>query len=69
MVENEFEAGIGSGTANGVAFVPAKDIVFIADTLPETIEPIRMPTPSVTTRNAEAIIFRRRAQLNKSCTC
>src|SRR5271170_274622 len=67
--ENELADGMGSGTARGVALVPANDNVFIAETLPETTEPIRMPTPSVRTTKKDAKIFRRRAQTNNSLTC
>src|ERR1700722_18522586 len=68
--ENDAEDGIGSGNFSGVAFVPANaDIAFIADVRPDTIEPIRMPTTSVRTRNADARSLRRRAQLKISRTC
>src|ERR1700744_5597031 len=68
--ENDADAGTGSGTFSGVALVPANaDIAFIADVRPETIDPIRIPTTSVRTRNAEASSFRRRAQPKISRTC
>ncbi len=69
MEANEAPEGIGSGTASGVALVPAKENAFIAETRPETTEPIRMPTVSVSATNAEAKILRRRAQSNNSFTC
>src|SRR5258706_4295658 len=67
--ENEDAEGIGSGTASLVAFVPAKENVFIAETRPETTEPIMMPTTSVHATKKEARILRRRAQSNNSFTC
>src|SRR4029077_4559889 len=69
MEANEAPEGIGSGTASGVALVPANEKVFIAETRPETTEPMRMPTVSVSATNAEAKILRRRAQSNNSFTC
>jgi hypothetical protein len=69
MDANEFEDGIGSGTARAVAVVPANPKFFIAETRPETTDPIRMPTPSVNITNTDTTILRRRAQLKSSFTC
>src|SRR5260221_12702426 len=68
MAETDAEEGMGSGTASGVALVPAKVNVFIAETRPETTEPIIMPTVSVSATNTEAKILRGRAQANNSFT-
>src|ERR1700730_494005 len=67
--EKELEEGIGSGTANGVALVPANAVFFTADTRPETTDPIMIPTNSVRHTKNAAIIFLRRAQLKISFTC
>jgi hypothetical protein len=61
--EKELDDGIGSGTANGVAFVPANVELFTADTRPETTEPIIIPTNKVKATKNAAEIFLRRAQL------
>jgi hypothetical protein len=66
---NELDAGIGSGTVSGVALVPANIPDFIAETRPDTTEPINMPTASVKATNTVASIFRRLAQVNNSLTC
>src|SRR6266436_5703137 len=65
----ELDDGIGSGTARAVAVVPENPILFIAETRPETTDPIRMPTASVNATNTAASILRRRAQLKSSLTC
>src|SRR2546429_2740470 len=64
----ELDVGIGSGTARAVAVVPENPILFIAETRPETTDPIRIPTASVNATNTAASILRRRAQLNISFT-
>ena len=46
MVEKEAAEGMGSGTVSFVAFVPPKDAL-VADTRPETRDPIKMPTTNV----------------------
>jgi hypothetical protein len=61
--EKELDDGIGSGTASGVALVPANAALFTADTRPETTDPIIIPTNSVKATKNAAIIFLRRAQL------
>src|SRR5882757_9660943 len=66
---NEFDAGIGSGTAKAVAEVPANPRLFIAETRPETTDPIRIPTARVSATNIPESILRRRAQLKSSLTC
>ncbi len=66
---NEFDAGIGSGTAKAVAEVPANPRLFIAETRPETTDPIRIPTAKVKATNTPASILRRLAQLISSLTC
>ncbi len=65
---NEFDEGIGSGSASGVAFVPAKENAFIAETFPEITVPIRMPTTSVAVTNPATTIFRRLVQSTISLT-
>src|SRR4029077_16637813 len=61
--ENELAAGIGSGKPSGLALVPANvESVFIADTLPLTTDPIKMPTARVSTTDKDARIFLRRVQ-------
>jgi hypothetical protein len=67
--EKELDEGMGSGTDSGVALVPANPELFTADTLPETTEPISIPTTSVKDTKNAAMIFRRRAQLKSSLTC
>ena|SRR3954447_25130453 len=75
--ENELAAGIGSGTPRGLALVPANvDSVFIAETLPLTTDPIRIPTANVSTTDRDARIFLRRVQADfpltssiSSCSC
>src|SRR5207249_3772400 len=57
------------GTVRAVAFVPANPKPFVAETRPETNEPIRIPTSNVKATNADARIFRWRAQFNISLTC
>ena len=48
-----FEEGITSGIASGLASLAAKSpMLFIAETRPETIVPMRIPTVSVSTRKA-----------------
>src|SRR5437867_12976963 len=69
IAANELDAGIGSGTANAVAVVPGNPRLFIAETRPETTDPIRIPTVSVNATNTAASILRRRAQLKSSLTC
>src|SRR5260370_28276015 len=66
---NELDDGIGSGTAKAVAVVRGKPRPFIAETRPETTDPIRIPTVSVNATNTAASILRRRAQLKSSLTC
>ena len=61
--------GTGSGTDRAVAVVPENPRLFIAETRPETTDPIRMPTASVNATNTPASILRRRDQLNISLTC
>src|ERR1700736_3119844 len=63
----ELDDGTGSGRA--VAVVPENPRLFIAETRPETTDPIRMPTASVNATNTPASILRRRDQLNISLTC
>src|SRR2546421_2982574 len=65
----ELDAGIGSGTVRGVAVVPENPRLFIAETRPETTEPIKIPTVSVNATNTAASILRRRAQSKSSLTC
>src|SRR6266849_2956971 len=65
----ELDDGTGSGTARAVAVVPENPELFIAETRPETTDPIRMPTASVNATNTPASILRRRDQLNISLTC
>src|SRR5439155_14212402 len=60
---NEFDDGIASGIASGVAPLPAKATDFMAEVRPDTIVPIRIPSTSVSATNNPAIIFSRRAQL------
>src|SRR5258708_24019966 len=69
IAANELDAGIGSGTANAVAVVPGNPSPFIAETRPETTDPIKIPTVSVNATNTAASILRRRAQLKSSLTC
>src|SRR5205814_5476151 len=69
ILENEDADGTGSGTASGVAFVPANEKPFIAETCPDTTEPIRTPTPNVSATKKVASTLRRRAQSNISFTC
>ena len=49
--KTELDEGMGSGSASGVAFVPANENAFMAETLPEITVPIRMPTTSVAATN------------------
>src|SRR5208282_2452279 len=65
---NELDDGMGSGSASGVAFVPANDNAFIADTLPDITVPIRMPTISVAATSPATTILRRRVQSTISLT-
>src|SRR5712664_3581153 len=65
----ELDEGTGSGTVSAVAVVPENPILFIAETRPETTDPIRMPTARVNATNTAASILRRRAQLKSSLTC
>jgi hypothetical protein len=58
--EKLLEEGIGSGTANGVALVPANENVFMAETLPLITVPIRIPTTNVAAIKTVANIVRRR---------
>src|SRR5258708_38618692 len=68
IAANELDAGIGSGTANAVAVVPGNPSPFIAETRPETSDPIKIPTLSVNATNTAESILRRRAQLQDSLT-
>jgi hypothetical protein len=68
MEENDAAEGMGSGTARRVAFVPANENVFIAETRPDTTDPIKIPTTSVSATNTAARTLRRRAQSNNSFT-
>src|SRR6266849_3284909 len=61
--------GTGSGTARAVAVVPANPRLFVAETRPDTTEPIKIPTVSVNATNTPASILRRRAQSMSSFTC
>src|SRR5258708_28916160 len=63
---NELEDGMASGTASGVA--PLAERGLIAEVRPETTEPIKIPTISVSATNKLAIAFSRRAQLTISFT-
>ena len=65
---NELDEGMGSGSASGVAFVPAKENAFMAETLPEITVPIRMPTTSVAATNPATTNLRRRVQSTISRT-
>src|SRR5229473_5880218 len=66
---NELDDGITSGTDSGVAVVPANPKLFIAETRPETTDPIKIPTTSVNATKTLARILRRRAQSISSFTC
>src|SRR6266404_512466 len=63
---NELEDGMASGTASGVA--PLAESGLIAEVRPETTEPIKIPTISVSATNKAATAFSRRAQLTISFT-
>ena len=65
----ELDDGTGSGTVSAVAVVPENPRLFIADTRPETTDPIKIPTVSVNATNTAASILRRRVQLKSSLTC
>src|SRR5260370_17230506 len=65
----ELDEGTGSGTVRAVAVVPGNPKPLVAETRPETTDPIRIPTVSVNATNAAASILRRRAQLKSSLTC
>src|SRR6266852_9545745 len=65
----ELDEGTGSGTVRAVAVVPGNPRLFIAETRPETTDPIKIPTVSVNATNTAASILRRRAQLKSSLTC
>src|SRR6266567_2668309 len=69
IAANELEEGMGSGTVSAVADVPGNAKLFIAETRPETTDPIRIPTASVNATNTEASTLRWRAQFNNSLTC
>jgi hypothetical protein len=60
--ENELEEGMGSGKASGAALVPANEKLCIAETLPFTSVPIKIPITRVAAIDTVAIIFRRRVQ-------
>jgi hypothetical protein len=62
IAEKEFDDGTGSGNAKGAAFVPANEKVLIAETLPETSVPMKMPITKVAAIDTVAINFRRRVQ-------
>src|ERR1700687_2633069 len=60
--EKELEDGIGSGRARGVALVPANEKLRMAETLPETIVPIKIPMTRVAVMATVATTLRRRVQ-------
>ena len=60
--ENEFDDGIGSGSASVAALEPANEKPRIAETLPFTSVPIKIPITSVAAIDTVAISFRRRVQ-------
>src|SRR5271169_416178 len=62
IAEKEFEDGIGSGSASGVALVPAKERALIAETLPFTRVPMKIPITRVAAIDTVAINFLRRVQ-------
>src|SRR5260370_17153341 len=64
----ELDEGTGSGTVRAVAVVPGNPKPFVAETRPETTDPIRIPTVNVNATNTAARILRRRAQLKSSLT-
>src|SRR5215470_18570790 len=66
--ENEFEDGIESGTASGVA-LPANAKFFIAEVLPEITVPIKIPTVSVNAIASPAIHVLCRLVPTASRTC
>src|SRR5712671_1249835 len=65
----ELDEGTGSGTVRAVAVVPGNPKPLVAETRPETTDPIRIPIVSVNATNTAASILRRRAQLKSSLTC
>src|SRR5260370_40037638 len=65
----ELDEGTGSGTVRAVAVVPGNPKPFVAETRPETTDPVRIPTVNVNATNTAASILRRRAQLKSSLTC
>src|ERR1700682_964526 len=65
----ELDEGTGSGTVSAVAVVPENPRLFVAETRPETTDPIIIPTASVNATKMAASILRRRAQLKSSLTC
>src|SRR5258708_38423360 len=65
---NELEDGMASGIASGVAPLAENAIVLIAAVRPETTEPIKIPTISVSATNKAAMVFSRRDQLTISFT-
>src|SRR5258707_11739326 len=62
MAEKLLEEGMGSGRASGVAEEPANENDRMAETLPETTVPIRMPTERVAAISPAATYVRRLVQ-------
>src|SRR6516165_1192383 len=69
IAENELEEGIGSGKASGAALVPAKEKLCIAETLPFSSVPIKIPATRVAPIDTVAISFRRRVQATIFLDC